>query len=552
MDRNSEGKCNEYTQTSDFQICRFDEEKNECFDIAENYWFNDNIYLKVKKINVDLTNAKYSWSNNMGFSDDKEIIKTNVASVSSSIYKCEVSLPNETGVATKKIQIDKEPPVIKEVIFDKNYSVNKTVEIIASDGTGSGIGGYKIVRNDEACDKDFGKDNKINITTNDNYKVCVKDKAGNISVKENVEITTIDNEQVAIKAKDPGVIFVGVNNETVDYFEVVYPKSGGYVICDPETTGKLKVGEHTLKCVAYGNNGTKKEATNKLTVKSRIPSTPKIVAKYENRSGDIYNGTLTNKSIFVSFEPGEETDLVTNYYYKYGNGSWQSPSWISMSNSVGTTTFTTDIDKVIYIKACYKDESGEKCSGTSSGQVLKIDKTPPTCRLSVGNSISMGTKSSDVAQFGVSKSSTVSYGTSSLTTSTGTFYGYVLDKAGNTGSCSVSVTTTTRSEESYPCSVECGGSYEKGDCSLVCYRYATSSENSKKSCSSGAYQADYKTCYVCYYTECPSAFPNIDWSASKCDEVWVPKYCSDTCYDTVYTCSSGYSKANNRYCYKSN
>lgn len=322
------------------------------------------------------------------------------------------------------------------------------------------------------------------------------------------------------------------------------------MICDPETTGKLKVGKHTLKCTAYGNNGTKAEATSELTVKSRIPSTPKIVAKYENRNGAVYTGALTNKSIFVSFEPGEETDLVTNYYYKYGNGSWQSPSWISMNNSVGTFTYTTDIDKTIYIKACYKDESGEKCSGSSSGQALRIDKTSPTCKLSIGSTVSIGNKSSDVAKYGVSRSSTISYGTSSLRTSTGTFYGYVEDAAGNPGSCSASVTSTTRSEESYPCQKECGGSYENGNCSLVCYRYASPSENSNKKCNSGAYQAQYETCYVCYYTQCPSAFPKIDWSRSECKKVWKPKYCSDTCYDTVYKCSSGYSKANDSYCYK--
>ena len=58
----------------------------------------------------------------------KEIIKTNVASVSSSIYKCEIVLSNnENGVATKKIQIDKEPPQINEIIFDKSiYNVHSS------------------------------------------------------------------------------------------------------------------------------------------------------------------------------------------------------------------------------------------------------------------------------------------------------------------------------------------------------------------------------------------------------------------------------------------
>lgn len=552
LDRDSEGKCNEYTQTSDFQICRFDEEKNECFDIAENYWFNDNIYLKVKKINVDLTNAKYSWSNNMGFSDDKEIIKTNVASVSSSIYKCEIVLSNnENGVATKKIQIDKEPPQINEIIFDKNVSTKKIVEIIASDGTGSGIGGYKIVKNGEACEGTFEKDNKINVTEKGNYTICVKDKAGNVAKKENIDITSIDNTQIKITSKGSDTIFVGVNNETISYFNVEYPDSGGYVICDPETTGKLKVGKHTLKCTAYRNNGTKAEATSELTVKSRIPSTPKIVAKYENRNGAVYTGALTNKSIFVSFEPGEETDLVTNYYYKYGNGSWQSPSWISMNNSVGTFTYTTDIDKTIYIKACYKDESGEKCSGSSSGQALRIDKTSPTCKLSIGSTVSIGNKSSDVAKYGVSRSSTISYGTSSLRTSTGTFYGYVEDAAGNPGSCSASVISTTEVQINSTCSEDC--STTEKVCTYVCYRYMTDEEKKKNKCNGTALEPRYDTCWRWSSTpDCKSPLPYRDRSknATQCKTVNVPNTCYVPCVKTSYTCSSGYSKANNSYCYK--
>ena len=565
LERDSEGKCSGYTQTSDYQICRLDKAKNECLNIGENDWFNYDITLGIKKNTPDakeefsFIDAKYNWSNNMGFSSNEKNVTTNVSSVSSSVYKCEITFVDEdknmNSTATKKIQIDKEPPVINEIIFDKNWSLNKIVEIIASDGTGSGIGGYQIVKNEETCGDDYKTNNKIEITTNGNYKVCVKDKAGNIAMKENIEITTIDDGEPSLSPKAPGEIFVGTNNDTKDYFEApVYSASGGYMVCDPESTGTLKVGVHTLKCTAYGNNGKKAEATNTLTVLPRTPSTPKIVARYKNRDGAIYNGSWTNQSVYISMEPGSDIDLVTKYYYKMGkNGAWQSPSWLSMNGNIGSFTYEGEVSNTIYIKACYVDESGEECSGESSGQTINIDKTAPTCKLSVSTNITFANKSSDVTQYGISKNAYASYGTSSLRISTGTIYGYVLDRAGNTGSCSVSVTDTIYDEEPYTCETECGGSWEKGDCQLVCYYNASSSEISKKKCNSGAYQADYKTCYKCYYSSCPSQFPNIDWSASSCtDDVWVPKYCTDTCYETVITCSRGYTKLNRNYCYKIN
>ena len=74
------------------------------------------------------------------------------------------------------------------------------------------------------------------------------------------------------------------------------------------------------------------------------------------------------------------------------------------------------------------------------------DTTPPSCSLTAsasGVSFSSKTDNVGVSSFGLIKSSSASYnGTSSLGLSTGTFYGYVRDAAGNTSSCNIIIGAT--------------------------------------------------------------------------------------------------------------
>ena len=441
------------------------------------------------------------------------------------------------GTATKGIKIDKEAPVINEIKYNTNWSVNKKIDIMASDGIGSGIDGYAIVKENEIC-LNYNKNKEITINSNGKYKVCVKDKAGN-KTERKIEITSIDDAGPSIVAKSSSnEIKMGTNNKTSSYFIVTYSISGGTLSCTPEATGSLAVGNHTLKCVATGGNGKTAEATTKLKVVPLTPSTPTITTRLESSSGQVYNGTWTNKSIYIEINPGSANDVVTKFEYKIGNGNWITASG-TINGNKGSFVYSSEVDNTIYVRNCYQNN----CSSASNGKTLKIDKTAPTCKLTANSSkISFSQKATDVQKAGITKNKSADYTNATVNISTGTFYGYVIDKASNTGTCNIEIIETSSSRS---CSETCTEGTKV--CDLVCYYNASSSEIARKSCNRGTYEPTWETCYSAYYSSCPSTFPNIDWSASNC--YTSGGGCTESC-TTSYYCKSGYTKINSSYCYK--
>ena len=285
-------------------------------------------------------------------------------------------------------------------------------------------------------------------------------------------------------------------------------------------------------------NGKTAEATTELKVIPLTPSTPTIITKLESSTGQIYNGTWTNKSIYIEINPGSVNDVVTKFEYKIGNGNWITASG-TIDGNKGSFVYSSEIDNTIYVRNCYQN----KCSSPSNGKTLKIDKTAPTCKLTANSSkISFGQKSTDVQKSGITKNKTADYTNSTVNISTGKFYGYVIDKSGNTGSCNIEIIETSSSRS---CSETCTEGTEV--CDLVCYYNASSSEIARKSCNRGAYEPTWKTCYSAYYSSCPSTFPIVDRSASRCYKTGGG--CTTSC-STTYSCERGYTKINSSYCYK--
>lgn len=541
LGKDENGKCNEYEVTTDYEVCKF--LNGQCIKFDDTTWFNSAVTLGIMHRGSLLTeqNTTYNWTSNTGFSSNEATISVD-GNLLNSRYKCEVKGKSNNGddlvgTAIKGIKIDKEAPVINEIKYNTNWSVNKKIEIMASDGIGSGIDGYAIVKENEMC-LNYNKNKEITINSNGKYKVCVKDKAGN-KTERKIEITSIDGAGPSIVAKSSNnEIKMGTNNKTSSYFIVTYSISGGTLSCTPEATGSLAVGTYTLKCVATGGNGKTAEATTELKVIPLTPSTPTIITKLESSSGQIYNGTWTNKSIYIEINPGSVNDVVTKFEYKIGNGNWITASG-TIDGNKGSFVYSSEIDNTIYVRNCYQN----KCSSPSNGKTLKIDKTAPTCKLTANSSkISFGQKSTDVQKLGISKNKTADYTNATVNISTGKFYGYVIDKAGNTGSCNIEIIETSSSRS---CSETCTEGTEV--CDLVCYYNASSSEIARKSCNRGAYEPTWKTCYSAYYSSCPSTFPIVDKSASRC--YTTGGGCTTSC-STTYSCERGYTKINSSYCYK--
>ena len=410
---NEDGTCKEYTKTSGYEICRLN--GNNCYSIGADEWFNENIKLGIKDVNglINSVDASYSWSTNTGFTSNDKNVTTEVSLIGDITYKCEVKMKDETGkdivgVAIKEIKIDMEKPIISEIKYDNNYNTSKTIEIVANDGMGSGIGGYSIVPDGQDCNN-FSNSNKIDVNDNGYYKVCVRDKAKNISNVERINIETIDNEYPFIEAK--GIKFeidVGTDNVILDtYFTVKYSKSGGTTTCnfvgnEIKTTGSLPFGTNRIVCNALGNNGLGKTASTNIVVKPLIPEKPTIVAKLESASGSAYDSSWTSKNVYIDITPGRSNDIITSYQYKIGSsGSWITPGNLNVSNNKGNFVINTNTNGDIYVRAC----NSRGCGRESNAKTIKIDKTAPTIKVkSTITPITIGTNTRSTEFFDVTYS----------------------------------------------------------------------------------------------------------------------------------------------------
>ena len=410
---NEDGTCKEYTKTSGYEICRLN--GNNCYSIGADEWFNENIKLGIKDVNglINSVDASYSWSTNTGFTSNDKNVTTEVSLIGDITYKCEVKMKDETGkdivgVAIKEIKIDMEKPIISEIKYDNNYNTSKTIEIVATDGMGSGIGGYSIVPDGQDCNN-FSNSNKIDVNDNGYYKVCVRDKAKNISNVERINIETIDKEYPFIEAK--GIKFeidVGTDNVILDtYFTVKYSKSGGTTTCnfvgnEIKTTGSLPFGTNRIVCNALGNNGLGKTASTNIVVKPLIPEKPTIVAKLESASGSAYDSSWTSKNVYIDITPGRSNDIITSYQYKIGSsGSWITPGNLNVSNNKGNFVINTNTNGDIYVRAC----NSRGCGSESNAKIIKIDKTTPTIKTkSTITPITIGTNTRSTEFFDVTYS----------------------------------------------------------------------------------------------------------------------------------------------------
>lgn len=97
----------------------------------------------------------------------------------------------EKYVKKLDVRIDNEDPVIylnqiKSTIKDKK------IVIKASDGSGSGIGGYSFQKSSDCTNAEYGLENEYDISSDGQYYICVKDNVGNIS-RATIQIENILN-----------------------------------------------------------------------------------------------------------------------------------------------------------------------------------------------------------------------------------------------------------------------------------------------------------------------------------------------------------------------
>ena len=373
--------CNEYTRRKNLVICQV--VGNNCNDIKNEQWFKDDITIGLKFVNgkriIKESGYEISWKSNTGISSIEDTIKTNVDLIANINYTAKVIKDNEVSEASQIVNIDKEAPIINEIKYNTNWSKSKEIEIIASDGLGSGVGGYVIVLENEKC-SGYNTNNKITIKSNGNYKVCIRDKAGNETEKV-IKVSTIDTkpENPIISAsdgiasgnfhsKDYILSWKSTYNGTQDL--VYYYGTDKTKMINKGTSVGVKKEQYNV--IMYVKACTKESnlcsgiSSYKINVDTK-PTNPVISA-----SDGIASGKYHSKNYTLTWKSTNKGSQKLTYYYGFDS---------SKLTSTGTS-LNVDMSRYgiyVYVKACTVNKT---CSGISK-YLLNVDTEAPNIGLNI-------------------------------------------------------------------------------------------------------------------------------------------------------------------------
>ena len=373
--------CNEYTRRKNLVICQV--VGNNCNDIKNEQWFKDDITIGLKFVNgkriIKESGYEISWKSNTGISSIEDTIKTNVDLIANINYTAKVIKDNEVSEASQIVNIDKEAPIINEIKYNTNWSKGKEIEIIASDGLGSGVGGYVIVLESEKC-SGYNTNNKITIKSNGNYKVCIRDKAGNETEKV-IKVSTIDTkpENPIISAsdgiasgnfhsKDYILSWKSTYNGTQDL--VYYYGTDKTKMINKGTSVGAKKEQYNV--IMYVKACTKESnlcsgiSSYKINVDTK-PTNPVISA-----SDGIASGKYHSKNYMLTWKSTNKGSQKLTYYYGFDS---------SKLTSTGTS-LNVDMSRYgiyVYVKACTVNNT---CSGISK-YLLNVDTEAPNIGLNI-------------------------------------------------------------------------------------------------------------------------------------------------------------------------
>ena len=373
--------CNEYTRRKNLVICQV--VGNNCNDIKNEQWFKDDITIGLKFVNgkriIKESGYEISWKSNTGISSIEDTIKTNVDLIANINYTAKVIKDNEVSEASQIVNIDKEAPTINEIKYNTNWSKSKEIEIIASDGLGSGVGGYVIVLENEKC-SGYNTNNKITIKSNGNYKVCIRDKAGNETEKV-IKVSTIDTkpENPIISAsdgiasgnfhsKDYILSWKSTYNGTQDL--VYYYGTDKTKMTNKGTSVGAKKDQYNVimyvKACTRESNLCSGISSYKINVDTK-PTNPVISA-----SDGIASGKYHSKNYTLTWKSTNKGSQKLTYYYGFDS---------SKLTSTGTS-LNVDMSRYgiyVYVKACTVNNT---CSGISK-YLLNVDTEAPNIGLTI-------------------------------------------------------------------------------------------------------------------------------------------------------------------------
>lgn len=228
----------------------------------EDEWVNEPVYILVKLNNYNkytIVDNSISFNGNTNETSNKEYC-SNLEDTDNALEECfnfnvidtnyiynakyvvsmnliDKSSNEDTTYRVSKaevIKIDKELPKLK-YSYDNGYTNDSIrVDLIGSDGLGSGIMGYYLAKTKltaPAIDTYFSEDNYKMIDANGTYYAYVKDKAGNISEVEEIVVDNIDRQ-----GPTPYISSTGRSWSTSDFTFTFGCDSDGKTGCASEVT----------------------------------------------------------------------------------------------------------------------------------------------------------------------------------------------------------------------------------------------------------------------------------------------------------------------------
>ncbi len=354
-----------------------------------------------------------------------------------------MEVTDNVGVASYRYVIIKEG----ETYYDSDYQVyNGEVTINLTEKGLYTIIGYAIDTSGNRGDRESGK-----------YSIYQGIDCANVEFNNSVAGETWTNKNIDIDIKVP---------ENTYRFEVSYRMNGGEYVPMDDYVGAVNPkftisdeGKTQIRVVAYDSEGNSCVAVSKeYYIDKTKPSCNIDVSGTTGENGWYKSDVTLSLNRTDNLSGATQYGLTTSTNVSY-NGS--------DSRNQGDTNGTTWYGYV-------KDEAGNTSSCSVS---VKVDTTIPTCsvnfsgtsgdngwyRSGVTVSLSRNDTKSGIVSYGLTTSTNVSYnGYDSRNqgdTNGTTWYGYVKDEAGNTGSCS----NTVKADTTIPtCSITVQGTGANG------------------------------------------------------------------------------------------
>ena len=224
LQENEDGTCyNENREDTIEIVCN----NKSCKD----GWYNENLILTIKGLSdEELKTSIVEWTSLNGLyelqaSGTNKSIVVNPSYILNTTYSALIKTSKKTYDISKVIKIDKEKPKLISKDIKINYENNQTLDIDATDLTGSGILGYALTK--DSCENATYNTNKLKITSSGKQKICIKDNASNIYEEEiNINKVTFNYNEKSNKTETINDVYFLKENPNQ---ELPKPSRNGYV-----------------------------------------------------------------------------------------------------------------------------------------------------------------------------------------------------------------------------------------------------------------------------------------------------------------------------------